>query len=174
MTGRSYSTSFLFITLCFKESFFTEVGIKPLTAGVVILMSCLQCNCCCGSQHISVSICYFSFHLPTFIIDELQKMLEDVRFSKGDSREGKGRGNIHVLVGPTTQLWRCVASVQVCKTANIFHWSNVYNIVLLFTADGTALSLENVLNFFTGSEVVPPQGLFTLNELLYNYRVCLL
>ena len=89
MTARSYSTSFLFITLCFKESFFTEVGIKPLTAGVVILMSCLQCNCCCGSQHISVSICYFSFHLPTFIIDELQKMLEDVRFSKGDSREGK-------------------------------------------------------------------------------------
>ena len=31
------------------ENFFTEAGIKPLTAGVVTLMSCLQWNCCCGS-----------------------------------------------------------------------------------------------------------------------------
>lgn len=43
--------------------------------------------------------------------------------------------------------------------------------VLLFTADGTApqlLSLENVLNFFTGSEVVPPQGFDPKPTLLFN------
>ena len=73
----SYSTSLLFTTLCCEarlnsinlkmgmealgvkdamtaypdlfENFFTEAGIKPLTAGVVTLMSCLQWNCCCGS-----------------------------------------------------------------------------------------------------------------------------
>ena len=87
------------------ESFFTEVGIKPLTADVIILMFCLQWNCCCGSQHVSISICYFSFSLTHLhYIEELQKMLENVRFSKKRNREGKGRGNVHVLFGPTTQL----------------------------------------------------------------------
>ena len=50
----------------------------------------------------------------------------------------------------------------------------MYNTVLLFTADCTAphlLSLENVLNFFTGSEVVPPQGFDPKPTLMFNSEI---
>ena len=55
-------------------------------------------------------------------------------------------------------------SVQIHKSALICN-------TVLFTADGTAphlLSLENVLNFFTGSEVVPPQGFDPKPTLMFN------
>ena len=55
------------------ENFFTEVGIKTLTAGVVTLMSC--CNGTAVVEAIKLASIFKIFYL---IIDELQKLLEDV------------------------------------------------------------------------------------------------
>ena len=48
---------------------------------------------------------FYFFHLTIFIIDELQKLLEDVQFSqKGTTEREKEEATYMFFFGPTTQL----------------------------------------------------------------------